>query len=249
MSKDLARIAEAVLEEEFPSDSLTLDETVEVVNIAACMIQSHTSVMARKAAGNAFILWLGGVNPDIFVYGAQLLIKRHGVNFRFDEKSHARMERIEDKFLEVQGYDADNFHDIVHYAWPQEWADDSTFEERLDELAEDFASDESPADMLLTGMHVPEDLDYNQRFQLVDDCVKSLSDYYSSNGENILFRERLDRFFGWMLTIEIELASYGLRCLLAREQVQFDMDKVPNWDEFCELLQPITLETYKSESY
>jgi len=244
MSKDLARIAEAVLEEEFPSDSLTLDETVEVVNIAACMIQSHTSVMARKAAGNAFILWLGGVNPDIFVYGAQLLIKRHGVNFRFDEKSHARMERIEDKFLEVQGYDADNFRDIVHYAWPQEWANESTFDERLDELADEYASEESPADMLLTGMHFPTDLDFDQRLQLAQDCVEALNALYLKFGpgkRNIILSENLDRFLGWCLSIEPDIVIFTVSKLMKVHKVMFDPKAMKNWEEFKSQYGPLVM--------
>lgn len=233
MSKDLKRIAEAILWEEFPSDSLTLDETVEVANIAAAIISTRTSVMERKAEGNAFILWLGGVHMDIFVYGAQLLIKYYQVNFRFDEKTLARMDVIGDQFYDAVGYSANSYEDIDKFNWPKVYLDDSTFEDRLDTLAEEYASDLSPADLLLSGMRKPKDLDFNQRMQLAQDCIASLEKLYVKYGKStILFEEQLDRFLGWLSEIEPEIALYAIRWIVSGKRLQFNVNNVKNFKLF-----------------
>lgn len=231
MFKDLSRITDAILEGNFPEEALTLDEQVTVINEAAYVVGlTLPQSAARREEGRCFILWIAGLHPDLFLYGAQYLLKFKGVTFPFDDKTRVRLAAIEERFNKTQPYEAKNYSLVEHHAWPKEFLDESTFEERLDVLAEEYESDESPADMLLSGMAVPEDLDFNQRMQLAGDCVDSLAQMYHKYGKsNILLEERVDRFLGWLLTIEPEIAIFSLRDLLAVRKITFDPTGMENW--------------------
>ena len=241
MFKDLSRITDAILEGEYPS-GLTLDEQVTVINEAAYVISlTRAESAARREEGRCFVIWIAGLHPDLFLYGAQYLMLFKGITFPFDDKTKVRMEVISDRFNQTTPYEAKNYNEVEHHAWPKEFLDESTFEDRLAALAEEYESEESPADMLLSGMGTPEDLDFNQRMQLAQDCVDGLGEMFRKYGKsNVLFEERVDRFFGWLLTVEPDILVYSVRALMAIQRVNFNPSNIKNWDAIG-AFQPVML--------
>ena len=239
MKHDFEEMAELLLEgNEFPPSDLNLDDQVTLVNEAV----RQTKMLANdldgiNEAGNNLVTWLGGINKDVAVYGFQLMLRVKNVEFKFSDKSNERFKAIEEKYdFRDTGYEALNFNDLDHFAWPKVFSDDSTFEERLDALAEDYVPDDSPADMLLSGMKVPEGLDYNQRFQLAQDAVNDIAAMYAKYGKsNVLIEERFDRFLGWLLTIEDEILIFSIRNLMGNHRVVINPNNVKNWGELTNL--------------
>lgn len=236
MLQDMSRVVDGILRGEFPEKLVVLDEQVKVVNEAAHLVaKNRPGGDSQRDEANALILWLAGLNPDIFVYGAQLMIKHHGVHFSYDEKTIARMDTIEDKFLRSTPYRATTYSEIEHFAWPQKFLDDSTFEERLANLADEFEPEESPVDMLLSGMAVPEDLDFTQRFALAVACVDDLRTTFNRYGKpTIVTDERFNRFLNWLLTIEDDIALYAVRLLMGGGQFTFKAGSAEGYREFAD---------------
>lgn len=242
MFMDLSRITDAILEGDFPEDTLTLDEQVKVINEAAYVISmTAAQSAARREEGRCYVLWIAGLHPDLFLYGAQYLLKFKGLTFPFDDKTRVRLDSIEKRFNKTRPYEAKNYALVEHHAWPKEFLDESTFEDRLAALAEEYESEESPADMLLSGMGTPEDLDFNQRMQLAQDCVESLGEMYRKYGKsNVLIDERVDRFMGWLLTVEPDILIYSMRMMAAVQRVIFDPKDMKNWDAM-KVFEPVIL--------
>ena len=234
MFKDLSRITDAILEGEYPS-GLTLDEQVTVINEAAYVISlTRAESAARREEGRCFVIWIAGLHPDLFLYGAQYLMTFKGITFPFDDKTKVRMEVIADRFNQTTPYEAKNYNEVEHHAWPKEFLDESSFEDRLEALAEEYESEESPADLLLSGMSVPDDLDFNQRMQLTQDAVVQMAETFKKYGSksNIITDQQLDRFLGWVMGVEEELCVWSARSLFAIYRIQANPANMNNWEEF-----------------
>jgi len=231
---------ESILKGDFPDDNLEPDQQVSLINVIAAELSrldpygQGEQIMDEV---NNFALWLGGQPKDLQVYAWQLIRRVKGIDVLANDKTAVRLRPLEDKIFQGEPYEADTYQDITHFAWPKQFLDGSTFEERLEVLAEDFESDESPADLLLSGVSVPEDLDFNQRFQLAQDCIQDIVSQYQRYGKaTIITDERIDRFFGWLLTIEDDIALFSIRSLLSisRGKVTCNLKNLKNWHEVCD---------------
>lgn len=241
MFHDLKGVVDNILRGEFPEGRIEINDQILVVNEAAHLVaKNRPGGDSQRDEANSLILWLAGLHPDIFVYGAQLMIKHHGVHFTYDEKTAVRMDTIEDKFFRATPYKVSTYNEIEHFAWPQRFLDDSTFEERLANLAEEYEPEESPADMLLSGMAVPDDLDYDQRFQLAKDCIADIDAMHKRYGKtNILINERLDRFLGWLLTTDPELMIMAVRSLLISTKIELNPKALTNMQAILQASGPL----------
>lgn len=236
MFHDLKGVVDNILRGEFPEGRIEINDQILVVNEAAHLVaKNRPGGDSQREEANSLILWLAGLHPDIFVYGAQLMIKHHGVHFTYDEKTAVRMDTIEDKFFRATPYKVSTYNEIEHFAWPQRFLDDSTFEERLANLAEEYEPEESPADMLLSGMAIPDDLDFTQRFALAVACVDDLRNTFNRYGKpTIVTDERFNRFLNWLLTIEDDIALYAVRLLMGGGQFTFKAGSAEGYREFAD---------------
>lgn len=232
-----------ILRGKFPKQHPSLDEQVRIANRAGDILLERNGAHDPEAVCDDidnFALWLGGINPDVQVYAWQLIRRHHQIEIMANDKTHVRLEPLEEKIFLGEPYVAQTFNDIEHFAWPKQWLGESTFEERLATLAEEYERPESPSDMLLSGMGVPDDLDYDQRFQLAQDCIEDITAAYKKYGKaNVLINERTDRFLGWLLTIEPELMIAAMRSLLIRSEITLDAKAMPNYTKCLEIAGPL----------
>lgn len=235
---DHETMVDSIFRGEFALGPLTLDQMVDICNVAVNKLttEPESEILTGEEIEN-FSLWLGGINKDIQVYAWQLIRRVKEFGIVATDKMDIRICPLEDFIFSGEPYEASDFRSIRHFAWPKIFADGSTFEERFQELAKEYSSAPSPADMLLSGTEYPEDLDFNQRFQLANDCVDELVHLYDKYGKsNILLESKIERFFGWLLTIEDDIALFSILNLIgkSRGKVQFDSKNAKRWDDILE---------------
>jgi hypothetical protein len=230
-----------ILKGEFPKKLFSLDQQVKIVNAAGDKLAERMAEgkSIDERANNLF-LWLGSLNKDVQLYACQYLFNVKKIEFDADEKTEARLAFMEPHFeYGGEGYSADTFQSIDHRPWPVEYLDGTTFEERLESLAEEQGIEQTPVDLLLTGMPLPE-MDTIQRFQLAQEAVANIVVLYEKYGkDNVLYLERLNRLFNWLMSIEDEIALYTFRWLLAGKRITFATSKIECWDEYAERFQDI----------
>lgn len=112
-----------------------------------------------------FIMWLGGQHHDLAVYGIQLLFKYHNLDIEVSPKAQLRLNFWKSKLDITEPYRVDDYEDIIHYSWPQEYMTD--FEERLYGLE---VEETSTVDMILIGVGEDE----FPSSSLIDDCVDQI---------------------------------------------------------------------------
>lgn len=216
---------------------MTLDDEVNLINKCGRRIFNlHCEDEDISDACNNLILWTGGLHKDLLLYSTQLLLCFHKLSWDWDDKCEARIKTVDD-FLEYNGdgYIADLYQDVDKQKWPIVHLDGTTFEDRLEELAEEVAPEKVYSDMLLTGTIDTVTLDFDQKMKLVVDCCYSLNETYIKYGEkSILLNERMNRFIGWLMEIEPEFAVCGMKVILAIHRIKFDYSQTPNWGPFIE---------------
>lgn len=225
-----------ILKGKFPRKPLTLDQQVETVNNASGhILEAFTSGDQEKVDRqvNNYALWLGGLHPDIQVYAFQILLKGYKICFDADDKTEARMARLEERIEASTGYVQYTYDKINHYPWPVEFLDGTTFEDRLESLAEEVKPENiGTADMILNGIEMPS-LEDSQVFGLlheISDALKAL--YDKGQSQRMIFQEKVDNALGWVLTQPPEYGVYFGRLLLSKERVVIGVEGTKNVEPF-----------------
>lgn len=192
-----------ILKGKFPNKTLSLDDQIAIVNkIGKKLFNNFAEGISDDkidAKCNNFALWLGGLHPDIQVYAFQLLLNYYQIDFFADDKTEARMARLEDRIKsgECEGFLEVTYQDINHYAWTVEFLDGTTFEDRLellaDEVREKQALDIVTVDMVLTGIHQSRIEDISQCYAVVVDCVEHIKQPFA-----VRRHEQIQRFNDWL---------------------------------------------------
>lgn len=195
--------AKNILKGKFPEKALSLNKQIQLINKIGSIILDDFSTgedyskIDRKV--NNLALWLGGLHPDLQVYAFQLLLNYHQIEFDADDKTEARMARIEERIGigTKLGYKEETYEDITHYPWPIEYLDGTTFEDRLEALAEEVRSEQAldtvTVDMILTGVHRAAVDDIAQAYALVVACVDHIGQLSAARQA-----EQIQRFTGWL---------------------------------------------------
>ena len=106
------------------------------------------------------------------------------------------------------GYKEETFELIAHYPWPIEFLDGTTFEERLDALAnevrEEQALDIVTVDMVLTGVHRARIEDISQCYAVVVGCVEHIK-----QTSDIRRQEQIQRFNDWLEHQLPDMKTFG----------------------------------------
>lgn len=193
------------------------DHEVQFINNASEVLRDRVGQgedMDDEAS--RYVVWLGGLNRDVMLYGLQRILKPQPIDVVFEDKAQARIDTMQERLDNTPGYMAKDFKGIDHHAWPVTYLDGSTHEDRLQELAEELApppEDMTTADMILSGTASEEELHPTVSFMLIGACLDQLKPL--AQDPNIVYYERLNRFIGWLLTQSPEVGIMGMRSLLA----------------------------------
>lgn len=242
--------AKKILKGKFPEKTLTLDEQVLLINkIGDRLFEDFTTGLDEAkidAKVNNFALWLGGLHPDLQVYAFQLLLNFHQIEFDADEKTEARMARLEERISigtkpGLKEYSYDRIH---HYPWPVEFLDGTTFEDRLEALAEELeepVEDRVTVDMILSGTAPQRQLEIPEAYALTVASCHALKDTQESFGLKPIFYERFDNFAGWLQGQGAEITVMGLRMAIQAHKLPGDTAQMPQFvkalDNFKDVLQ------------
>lgn len=195
--------AKNILKGKFPSRVLTLDEQIAVINkIGAKLFERFSTGESEDKIDtkvNNLALWLGGLHPDIQVYAFQLLLNYYQIEFDANDKTEARMARLEERIGigTKPGIKEYSYERINHYAWPVEFLDGTTFEDRLEDLAKEVREEQDldivTVDMVLTGVHTSTVEDIAQAYALVVACIDHIDQPFA-----VRQAEQIQRFSSWL---------------------------------------------------
>jgi hypothetical protein len=236
-----------ILKGKFPAEPLTLDQQVEIVNKASghileAFLGGDQDKVDRQV--NNFALWLGGLHPDIQVYAFQVLLKGYKIGFDADDKTEARMARLEERIEASTGYIQYSYDQINHYPWPVEYLDGTTFEDRLEDLAKEVREEQDlkivTVDTILSGVSTDKIEDISMAYAVMTAVVHALVegktgyDQPTNSLEYQQFHERINNSLGWLFCQEPEITIVGLRTLMSLERMVFNPKLVSNWDKLSE---------------
>lgn len=230
-----------ILKGKFPEKALTLDQQVETVNKANNHI--HEAFLADDQEKvdrqvNNYALWLGGLHPDIQVYAFQVLLKGYKIGFDADDKTEARMARLEERIEASTGYIQYTYDTINHYPWPVEFLDGTTFEDRLEGLANEVREEQDletvTVDMILQGTAPREQVTIDVAYALCNACAYNLREQ-ADKAADFMFYDRFNRYMGWLLCQQPEIAIMAMRSALTIYKLPVrDRKALPNLQKFVE---------------
>lgn len=243
-----------ILKGKFPTEELTLDQQVQIVNAAGDKLAERLAEgkPIDERANNLF-LWLGGLNKDVQLYACQYLFNVKKLEIDADDKTEARLAYMEPHFeYGGHGYIAVDFQTIDHRPWPVEYLDGTTYEDRLTDLWKDqmaeVITDLPTTDMILSGVAKKPIEDVTWAFTAATAVAYALNDIKDDNKKPKdsvayqAFHEKVDNALGWLLQQQVEVVIMGARILLVIFRVQFDPLLVKNWAEFSDQYQDLILE-------
>lgn len=214
---DYKGIAQSLLENgEMPSRDLTKDDQVMVCNSAVLILRDEKAEDDdTQEADDHFVVWLGGLDRDIMVYGLQLATKKYELELLLSDKSQVRVDAVADQLAQARPMLTNSYKTIWHFPWPTVFLDGSTFEDRLERLADEIdeveIQDQVTADMILSGVSKPYDLEADQLFKLINDCSEVLSELSQRDQYSIVYAEKLERYLQWIIDLPTEFSILGFR--------------------------------------
>ena len=243
-----------ILKGKFPTEELTLDQQVRIVNAAGDKLAERLAEgkPIDERANNLF-LWLGGLNKDVQLYACQYLFNVKKLEIDADEKTEARLAYMEPHFeYGGHGYVADTFQTIDHRPWPVEYLDGTTYEERLTALWKENVEEIAPllptTDTILNGAdkkHIEDVSIAYAATSAVCYALREIKDDFKQPKNSVAyqaFHEKVDNTFGWLLAQHPEVTIMGVRTLLVLFMIKFDYKLITNWEEFAGLYKDLVIE-------
>ena len=199
-----------------------------------------------------FVVWLGGLDRDVMLYGLQRILKPTPIDVVFEDKAQARIDTMQERLDNTNGYMAVNFETIDHHAWPKVHLDGKTFEDRLQDLFDEELRENLPeivsADMILNGIGWDTKLDVAASYAQSSAVCYQLKEYYDKtkgkplpNLDNTIFHEKVDNFLGWVMVQQPEIAIMAVRTALAIFRINFDPKGMKNWEPFEKAYKPLII--------
>lgn len=196
---NVQQLAMDIIKGKWPETPLTNDQKIWIINHFPNLLvftRGEPNTISGDQVTN-IALWLGGLHRDIQVYAWQLIRRLGGFEIHADDKTAVRLRPIEEQIFQGEPYFANSHEDIVKFSWSREWLDGSDFEDRLDDLVDEFCFVELhemvTPDMILSGIHRESINDVATVYTLVVGCVAEI-------GQISDFRrqEKIDRFSDWL---------------------------------------------------
>lgn len=243
----------ALLDEGTDPQIESLDEQVQLINYAADNIRKRVAQgedMDDEAS--RFVVWLGGLERDVMLYGLQRILKPTPIDVVFEDKAQARIDALQERLDHTQGYVAANFETIDHHAWPKVHLDGKTLDERVKDFLDEDLRENPPemptSDMILNGIGWDMDMEFASRYALATAVCYNLNDYFQkikvkkpSALDVDIFHEKMDNYLGWAVKQPLEIGTFTGRTILAIFRMQFDPKKTKNWDAYSEMYQDLIL--------
>lgn len=229
------------------------DHQVQFINNASDVIRDRVGQgedMDDEAS--RFVVWLGGLDRDVMLYGLQRILKPTPIDVVFEDKAQARIDALQERLDNTNGYMAVNFETIDHHAWPKVHLDGKTLDERVKDFLDEDLRENPPemptADMVLNGIGWDMDMEFAMRYALATAVCYELYDYYKkiqikkpSALDVDIFHEKMDNYLGWAVKQPLEIGTFTGRTILAIFRMQFDPKKTKYWDAYLEMYQDLIL--------
>lgn len=211
---NIQQLAKDIIQGSWPNVPLTNDQKISIINYFPNLLiftRGEPNTLSGEQVTN-LALWLGGLHRDIQVYAWQLIRRLGGIEIYADDKTSVRLWPIEEQIFQGEPYFANSYEDIVKFNWPREWLDGSTFEDRLDDLVDEFCwvelHDTVTPDVVLTGIHQEPIDDIATCYALISGCIEEINKFTDFRRQ-----EKIDRFLNWLTFQPAEMETFGRKML------------------------------------